>query len=180
MTKPFNYFVICTSLCLASGCSTLAPGTQVENIHERDGVDMGLIPAEYREVYFTNDAENDRHCRAPGPDFTVQASSQLGVSVPTGESSETLSSGQGQAALSLGGRTPSVLLTRELMYRACEMSSNIKADKETTINIYADFLKAVIEISKSQTEQGTASSSDSILESTSSTTTVVDSSSKRK
>jgi hypothetical protein len=66
------------------------------------------------------------------------------------------------------------------MYPACEMSSNIKADKETTINIYADFLKAVIEISKSQTEQGTASSSDSILESTSSTTTVVDSSSKRK
>jgi hypothetical protein len=67
---------------------------------------MGLIPAEYREVYFTNDAENDRHCRAPGPDFTVQASSQLGVSVPTGESSETLSSGQGKQHLVSVGVPP--------------------------------------------------------------------------
>jgi hypothetical protein len=162
MSRPFYYFVIAASLSLISGCSTLAPGSEVRIIHERDGIDMGLIPAEYREVYFTNGGENDRHCRAPGPDFTVQASSQFGISVPTGGSSESLGSGQGQAALSLGGRTPSVLLTRELMYRACEMSSNINADKETTIAIYADFLKAVIEISKSQTEQGTASSSDSI------------------
>jgi hypothetical protein len=129
---------------LISGCAGLAPGSEVVTLVERDGVDVQLIPAEYREVYFSPATSDERHCRAPNPDFTVQAGEtlDLGVTMAAG-ASEKAGIGATQSATTLGGRTATVLITRELMYRACEMSSNINANSETTLEIYKSFIDAI-------------------------------------
>ena len=127
-----------------SSCAGLAPASEVEAIVERDGVDVQLIPAAYREVYFSPATSNERHCRAPDPDFTVQAGENitLGATLPSGDA-DSVGLGSTQTATTLGGRTSSVLITRELMYRACELSSNINADSEGTLAIYKSFIDAI-------------------------------------
>lgn len=66
---------------ILSGCAGLQPpGSKVETLVERDGVDLILIPASYREVYLAPRNSNERHCRSPDPDFTVQSSDQLTLS----------------------------------------------------------------------------------------------------
>ncbi len=156
------------SLTLA-GCANLgsAPGVDVKTLHERDGSDVILIPADYRETFFMSDSEGERHCRAPDPDFTVQSSTKIGLGVTTALEGDEVGSGSGQAALTLGGRSPALLITRELMYRACELSSNIAADGETTVAIYDKFLQAIESISAQQSGVGTTSVSDAISAGTS-------------
>jgi hypothetical protein len=144
--------LICISL--VTGCSSLAPGSSYKQITERDGVDIGLIPASYREVYLSPEGSKERHCRAPAPDFTVQASEQFKLAIP-GINDEELDSGENQSALSLGGRSPLVLISRELLYRACELSSNINADTKTTLSIYQQFLDVLEKIASTQNQQGT-------------------------
>lgn len=152
-------------IIMLSGCASFAPGSDEMQIEERDGVSVLLIPAEYREVYFSPASSLERHCRAPGPDFTVQASEgiSLNMSDPAlGDAKGGVGYDSGQAALGLGGRSVDVLITRELLYRACELSSNVKADKKMTISIYKLFLQTIERIAKVQTKNGIASTSDKI------------------
>lgn len=157
--KPLTLIIF---TLIISGCAGLhSPGTEVKTVIERDGIDMVLIPANYREVYFSPESSQERHCRAPDPDFTVQSSDSFSVKESlTGASSAGFGGGEGEAAVTLGGRSPDVLITRELMFRACEMSSNIGADHETTVAIYSLFLEAIKVISGEQTAEGTVSAVD--------------------
>jgi hypothetical protein len=135
-------FIMVSSLI--SGCASLAPASDVEKVVERNGVDVLLIPAAYREVYFSPSSSNERHCRAPDPDFTVEAGEtlNLGATLAAGNA-ENAELGTTQTATTLGGRTAAVLITRELMYRACELSSNINANSETTLDVYKQFIDAI-------------------------------------
>lgn len=144
-----------------SACSTLTPQNKKNGvIFERKGVSTLLMPSGTREVYFKSSKSFERHCRAPGPDFTVQNSSGISLGVSLAGKSDGISDSNGQAGLSLGGRNPSVLLTRELMYRACELASNLNADQNTTIEIYNNFFKLVEKSIELQKANGTVSTSD--------------------
>ena len=43
----------------------------------------------------------------------------------------------------MSGRTPAVLMTRELFYRACELMMNAQLDKNESIQIFNNVLKTV-------------------------------------
>lgn len=145
------------------GCAGLAPASKTKNMVERDGVSTLLIPSEYRDVYFIPKGSIERHCRAPGPDFSVEASDgvSLGVGSPIpGADKGNIGFDSSQGALSLGGRSADVLLTRELMYRACELTSNINSNNKESKEIYYRFLQTIERLGKAQIEIGTASMSD--------------------
>jgi len=147
---------------LLSGCAGLTPDAKTEGkIYERDGVSTLLIPSDAREVYFKDSRSFERHCRAPGPDVSIQSSSGISLGTSIIGKSEELSDTNGQSGLALGGRDPAVLLTRELMYRACELASNLNANQKTTISIYNRFLRTVEKSIKMQQLVGTTSATDS-------------------
>lgn len=158
IVKRFSLATMLT-LLLASCSMTGGVGEDIKILHERPGIDVVLIPASYGATYFTSEMSGERHCRAPDPDVTVQSSA--GVSLGDG-AGDSIGFNDGEAAMGLGGRSPDLLITRELMYRACELTSNLNTDKETTIALYERFLKAIIEISKSQTGDGAAAVTDKV------------------
>lgn len=162
--KEYTMKTQLTILCLISllsGCAGITPEPEKEGkIYERDGVSTLLIPSDVREVYFKDARSFERHCRAPGPDVSIQSSSGISLGTSLIGKSEEISDTNGQSGLSLGGRDPAVLLTRELMYRACELASNLNANQKTTISIYNRFLKTVEKSIKMQQLVGTASASD--------------------
>ena len=61
-----------------------------------------------------------------------------------------------QGSLSLGGRNPAVLITRELMYRACELSNNLNLSTPETLKLYRDVMNVIVQISSAQSGTGVA------------------------
>ena len=134
-------------LVLASCSSMRGAGQDSSVIHERPGIDVVLVPESYVATYFTSEMHGERHCRAPDPDISVQSNDSIKLGDAAGDS---IGFTDGVSASELQGRSAELLLTRELMYRACEMTSNLNTDEKTTIAIYEQFLKAISEISNPQ------------------------------
>lgn len=149
MNSTFNrkqimkYIILISSILTISGCANFSPKKAKGVIFERDGVSTLLISSDMREVYFKDQQSLERHCRAPDPDFTIESSSGVSIGATFLKKSEEIGETKGQTALALGGRSPAVLLTRELMYRACELSLNLNANKEMSLSIYYRFLQTI-------------------------------------
>ena len=70
---------------------------------------------------------------------------------------DSISDKSSSGAVTLGGRDPTVLITRELMFRACELTLNTNAKPEAAVKIYVDTLKALLKIIKVHKGLGTHS-----------------------
>jgi hypothetical protein len=140
-------------LPLLAGCAT----TQLErkeNLVDRQGIDVIGSPADRVHVVIKDDKSIERYCKGPGPDFSVTASNgvNFGASVPLA-SGASVGSSSGRGALDLGGRSPAVLLAREMFYRTCELIVNIHADKTTAIALYKSTMDAVERIAALEAPQ---------------------------
>jgi len=94
----------------------------------------------------------ERYCAARQSDVADTRSDGGSLSV----GSENIGEGGSQGDLSLGGRSLAVLIVREMMYRACELSLNLNSDADQTIAIYTMFIEKKKEITAIQTESGTS------------------------
>lgn len=154
LNSPRSVFAACFISFGLMGCSSIASGPTGE-LFERRGVSMIVVPENTRETYFNDVGSAERHCRSPSSDVSVTASEGLSLSLPATAGSGVSETG-GTGAVALGGRSPSVLIARELMYRACELTSNLDLPFETTMRVYERFLVSIEKIVASQTGSGTA------------------------
>lgn len=139
-----------------SGCAALKPAPEGK-VFERDGVSMVVVPSGSRETYFSDPRSMERHCRAPSPDVSLTSSEGVSFQLPSPAGKgvgvgEDVSAG----ALGLGGRSPSVLISRELLYRACELSNNLNLPREQSLKLFQDVLTVIVKIAAEQTGAGTA------------------------
>jgi len=93
-------------------------------------------------------------CKENITDAVKTRQENLNLSGVGSAASKSIGEGVSSGALSLGGMNPEVLITSELLYRACEMSANLNADKELTFKIYRMFLNSVNQTSANQTSSG--------------------------
>ena len=80
-------------------------------------------------------------CAEPPPDaaFDQGSAADLNISlISLGGRGQNDSGGESESAqeVEMAGRTPAVLLSRELFYRACEFSQNYGLDKAEAIKLY--------------------------------------------
>ncbi len=105
-------------------------------------------------------APNNLHQFCASRESDAVSAPQTGLSFGLGVggvSKESVGATSGTGALSLGGRDPLVLITRELMYRVCEISLNHNLNKEETIALYKYFIDKIITIAPLTKSDGTAS-----------------------
>jgi len=96
---------------------------------------------------FVHDRSNERIiCSQPHPDAAFDEADESQTTIAL------ISTSEDQAGMSvsteeveLAGRTPTVLMTRELFFRACEFSYNYKLDKEEALELYNKTLDAIAE-----------------------------------
>ena len=147
---------------LMAGCSpgSVLSSAPTAQLFDRDGTDILSEPASRNTSFFKDKSSTERVCRVPAPDFASTASQgfSVGLGLP-GTGTKDIGEDAGKGALGLGGRDPEVLIVRELMYRACELSLNLNADQKTTLRIYDRFLRIVEKLGVSQTGKGVASTS---------------------
>jgi len=154
---PLKRILIAGCTYLLIGCGSL-PGTsdgRSEYLIDRDGVDVVAADAGRQLTYFKDHLSKERFCHVPAPDFSRTAGSGTSVGLPTPAGGAVgVGSNLSKGALDLGGRDPVVLITRELLYRACELATNTNADPATEREIYNKFLAVLMEISKSHLGPG--------------------------
>jgi hypothetical protein len=160
--QKFHRFLGMIFLLSISGCSTLDPlissdkKVRDHHLYERSGIDIIVENASLKATVIKDKDSFERICRSPNPDFASGQTS--GVSVGLGQG-PTIGTSSGAMIDSLGGRSPAVLITRELMYRACELALNLQANPDLSKEIYWRFLATIELAIKSQTSAGAQSNS---------------------
>lgn len=132
------------------------------NVHEvkRDGINAVIMDNSSKVTHFKEHGNLERFCASRSADVEQTSSSGFIAGFSTPVQGENIGEQASNGALSLGGRSPSVLITRELIYRACELSLNLNADQETTIKIYKMFLNSINTAIKNEHDTGSSSLAD--------------------
>ncbi|WP_209347516.1 hypothetical protein [Pontixanthobacter sp. CEM42] len=85
-------------------------------------------------------------CTAPAPDASFNQGSQASVSglvaLSGGNDSGGVGEGEESRETGLGGRSPAVLFSRDIFFRACEFSRNYELEKSEAIDLYKTTLEA--------------------------------------
>jgi len=88
-----------------------------------------------------------KFCMGRGVDaaFEQSESGDIDISLVSVANTDTDSVGESENSgeEEMSGRTPAVLITRELFYRACELIINAKLDKKEAIQVFNNVLKVV-------------------------------------
>jgi hypothetical protein len=116
-----------------NGCATYDIDKEYSTTSINLADDKAIFHSAQRDLLLTKSRESDYFfCLAPAPDtvMTQKDSDTLGIK----QLSNAMSDGIGSEAL--GGRNSAVLLTRELMYRACEFSANYNLTSEQAKDLY--------------------------------------------
>ena len=87
-------------------------------------------PSDIRGAYFIKKGSNVRICAEPAPDVALDTLQKLTADISaklaaTEEGSAKFSSELSAKVVQLAGRTELLLLAREMLYRACELSPSL-------------------------------------------------------
>lgn len=142
MTRRSLSKVIALSLVLASlsACGIPQRKAKVLDVKANDAWAV-TYPADLRGAYIQTEQSKVWFCAEPAPDVALQSlvkvTENLKVTTPSGIGGEGAISGEfATNVIQLAGRTQLVLLAREMLYRACELSVNHKASEGTAVELY--------------------------------------------
>ncbi|MEH6548342.1 MAG: hypothetical protein V7711_18675 [Pseudomonadales bacterium] len=123
------------------------PGVEVMQL---GGIEIVSRSAAVQLVVFQTPDDVEKFCLSPAPDVVNMYSEGVSVGVSGYEVGEQ----QGDGAMSMGGRSPAVLLAREFIYRACEFSLNYHLSKSEAIALYKVTLDHIVTIVQADTAAG--------------------------
>lgn len=147
-------------IVLLSGCSAMEYPTP----RASDLVNAHILTTTSGQGQIYVLAKNNNHylCSLPKPDSTFNQKESGGLNVSLintqGESTD-ISEGSNENELT--GRTPTVLMTRELFFRACEFSTNFQLNKDEAKQLYLKTLDGVLANWAIEAKQTTVNISDS-------------------
>lgn len=135
---------ILVTLATMTGCASFeAPEptqTNMENSH------ILTTTSGQGQIYVM--ARNTDHylCSLPQPDsaFDQKDEGDFDISLVSNKTDRNASADEASEEVELAGRTPGVLITRELFFRACEFSSNYQLDKQEAKALYLKTLDGVL------------------------------------
>jgi len=152
--KNIKILLILPISILFLGCSIKTPEVKIV---ERDNVNVLSNTSDLQMTFLKKQGELERYCGSRQSDVADTRSSGTTIGGSALGDSGNVGEGNSEGALSLGGRNPAVLIVREMLYRACELSMNLNADQKTSIEIYSKFLDSIEKITATQTGVGAAS-----------------------
>jgi len=151
-----NLILLFFTLLAVSGCSSMsAPKPSVTEGF--NGIHIYSTPSKMQSSFLKDKGSGEHFCDSRGSDVAGTQSEGFGISEALVGQSEGVSESSSQGAVTLGGRSPAVLITRELMYRTCEMIMNLNLDKEAALGLYIKTLNLVTTIVQNDTTNGTTS-----------------------
>lgn len=140
------------ALLALAGCGAVLPPQTTQEVFaeregaRRDGGAVGLevltIPEGQRVMLIKSPDDVERVCSPRESDEGLSVREGVQLSLP-GAGGGAIGEDAGTQAVALAHPTTIVLLARELLFRACELSLNLNADAADTRAIYERFLATV-------------------------------------
>lgn len=139
MLKKRNGVVV-SGLLVLSGCANPQMHAEIVKIEDYPAYTI-TYPAELRGAYFFKNGSTLKYCAEPAPDvaldtlqkFTMGLTATLADAEKVGGKLATELSAE---VVQLAGRTELLLLAREMLYRACELSLNGTTESKVSMNLY--------------------------------------------
>ncbi|NRA18774.1 MAG: hypothetical protein HRU04_25080 [Oceanospirillaceae bacterium] len=151
------------ALFAVTGCSTKTAikHTATENFN---GIHIYSTTSDMQSSFLKDRSSNEHFCDARASDVADSESEGFGLSAAFIDQQESFGESSSHGAITLGGRSPAVLITREVMYRTCEMIMNLNLDKEEALDLYMKTLNLISVVVKNDANNGSASISGSAQE----------------
>jgi hypothetical protein len=144
-----KYLIAISLMLFFTACANKKPV-----IFENGGVVAVIHSGDQKATYIKDHGDLARYCGARGTDGIEDSSKSFSFGLPTPVGNDNMGESSSAGAISLGGRDPIVLITREALYRACEMSMNLNLDKKESMQSYKMFLNFIQNIAKLDKNEG--------------------------
>lgn len=148
----FIFIQIILILILIQGCSVPQRKANVLKV-DPAGVTAISYPTELRGAYFIKKGSDIRVCAEPTPDVSLESLQKLTANLKVNSSAtknvdSKIAAELNTKVIQLAGRTELLLLARELLYRACEISLNTEISDESVLTIYSRVADLVSDLGK--------------------------------
>ena len=159
-------------ILLLSACAMPTRGVEVLKVNNSNTHAI-VYPSDVRGAYFIEEGSNTKFCAEPAPDVALETLEKLTAKLtaskktPAGEdkSAEANFSPEFSAkVVELAGRTDLLLVAREMLYRACELSANNKISSAEVLVLYKNVTQLIGELATSDRINAEAELSRSITE----------------
>lgn len=143
-------------LVLVSACAS-DPFAAAPRKVKADGLTFLSTDSE-REAALIQTQEGTEVCLGPFSDAVPAGSTNLSLTLGAnlGGGTDSASEGSASGAEILGGRSPAVLITREILYRTCELTLNADLNKTEATALFETALDHIATIAASEaSDQGT-------------------------
>ena len=158
MKYPSTLTALVLSL-LCSSCAMLESSAAKSRLIDRPGLDVVLDHSTGIGFVISDPKFKEQVCKTPAPDVLAGVTKSEAISLPSllpgsTSSGAAITDSEGYSATNLGGRTPSVLIARDFLYRVCEMSINMQLSPEETVKVYLQAMDKIVEIIKDRSAAG--------------------------
>jgi hypothetical protein len=159
--------LLCAGLLLSACSSLYEPKPQLTQVGNETVISNTASLSHIISYDFSKDS---RSCAHPAPDAAFDQGESSGFSISLvsfGGGTDAGKQADNSAEVEMAGRTPAVLITRELFYRLCEFSKNQQLDKAEAKDLYVQTLGAIknvwaIEAGKTTVKIGETAASNQI------------------
>lgn len=149
MRRPMAWFIWGVVLAALSGCGALRGPEATASVFDRDGTDVVIDHQNGISYHITPAATREKVCRSSQPDVVVGSSEAISESMPLkalgGEQASVSSQFD---AVNLGGRSPAVLIVREILYRGCELAANHALTADQSLALFRESLDKIVQIAQ--------------------------------
>jgi hypothetical protein len=166
MNRPAILFAAIAATAALGGCtSAFEPTAKVQKV---GGAWVISDTASLSHTLIREEDSKFVTCAEPPPDAAFDQGDSADVSIALVKFGGDDSGGDSQnsSEVEMAGRTPAVLIARELFYRACEFSYNFKLDKSEATAIYNKTLDIIKEGWLKEAGQTTVTIGDKLTTST--------------
>lgn len=150
------------SAFLATGCSSPFEPKPIET--KLDGQKLISNTASVKNTFIMERDSSLIVCAEPPPDAAYNQDTDLDITVAliaTG-GDKGGDDDEGSEESEMAGRSPAVLLARELLYRFCEFSRNYQVEKDVAIELYKQNLDIIREVGAKESEHTSVKIADTV------------------
>ena len=157
----YKYVALVVMSFLTSACSTIeAPSPETFNITANSSIS---VTAGTSQTFVRSQSANYKLCSQPMPDVAYDKGDDADINYSfINTSSDQVSAQDNSDEVEMAGRTPAILMAREMFYRTCEFSTNFGLNKQEALSLYQQTLKTIGNVWASEAQNTTVTVGDTI------------------
>ncbi|MEW6994726.1 hypothetical protein AADZ84_10730 [Colwelliaceae bacterium MEBiC 14330] len=161
MNYPTKHLTIFLLAALTSACSTIEkPSPKRFTIDADSSIS---VTAGTSQTFVRSQSAKYLLCSQPMPDVAYDKGDDADINYSfINTSSDQISAQDNSDEVEMAGRTPAILMAREMFYRTCEFSTNFGLNKQEALSLYQQTLKIIGSVWATEAQNTTVTVGDTI------------------